>query len=260
MANAIRLLSVERGFDPREFALMAFGGAGPVHARAVAQKLGIPRVVVPLHPGLCSAFGALIADWRVDKVWTAFMRSDALDIDRIVGEFDRLESTARGELATDGFSGYVSVLRSIDMRYAGQNYEREVPLTGDRVDAEVLTRSLDRFAELHEAFYGFSIEGEMIELVNFRLTAIGLADVPEIGTLPAGADEPIAVDTREVYFRPGGFTPCAIYRRDDLSAGNRISGPAIVEEIDSTTLIHPGDLLEVTPSGVMTILIGQNAT
>ncbi len=253
MANAIRLIAVERGLDPRDFALMAFGGAGPVHARSVAEKLGMSRVLIPLHPGLCSAFGALIADWRVDKVWTAFLRSDALDIDHIAAEFERLERAARDELEADGFGGEVVVTRSIDMRYAGQNYEREVPLSGDGVDATTIGRALERFAELHEAFYGFSIEGETIELVNFRLTAVGLAAVPALAELAPSTTEPCPVATRDVYFAARGFVPCPIYRRDQLGAGMRVPGPAIVEEIDATTVVHPGDLLEVTPSGVMAL-------
>ncbi|HWE64427.1 MAG TPA: hydantoinase/oxoprolinase family protein, partial [Chloroflexota bacterium] len=216
MANAIRLLAVERGFDVREFALMAFGGAGPVHARAVAEKLGIARVLVPLHPGLCSAFGALIADWRVDKVWTAFMRSDALDLPRVRAEFTRLEQEARDELLADGFTGEVLIARGIDMRYAGQNYEREVPLSGPAEHAGSIGEALARFAELHEAFYGFSIEGETIELVNFRLTAIGLAGVPDLPLLAPAQDAPLPIARRDVFFQAGGFTACPIYRRDDL--------------------------------------------
>lgn len=256
MANAIRLIAVERGLDPRDFALMAFGGAGPVHARAVAQKLGISRVLIPPHPGLCSAFGALIADWRVDQVWTAFMRSDALDVERVVAEFDRLERAARAELRADGFTGEAMIARSIDMRYSGQNYEREVPLAGDSVDGVAIKHALERFGELHEAFYGFSIEGEAIEMVNFRLTAIGLAPVPVVKDLAPsqGAPEPVAV--RDVYYEAAGIIPCPIYRRDQLGAGARLHGPAIIEEVDSTTVVHPGDGLEVTPPGVMSLTIG----
>jgi N-methylhydantoinase A len=256
MANAIRLISVERGFDPREFALMAFGGAGPVHARAVAEKLDIPRVLVPLHPGLCSAFGALIADWRVDKVWTAFMRSDALDVARIAAEFRRLEIAARDEIVAGGFKGDVLVHRGIDMRYAGQNYEREVPLPDTTITPDTIGQALGRFAKLHEAYYGFSIEGEAIELVNFRLTAVGTSPVPNITAPPPACaqSEPFAM--REVYFDPIGFIPCPIYRREHLAAHQRIAGPAIVEDVDSTTVVHPGDVLEVKPSRVLIIHIG----
>jgi N-methylhydantoinase A len=252
MANAIRLLAVERGLDVREFALMAFGGAGPGHARAVAQKLGITRVLVPPHPGLCSAFGALITDWRVDTVWTAFMRSDALDVRHIVAEFGRLEEAARDELAADGFTGEATVSRSIDMRYAGQNYEREVPLPGDTVDATAIEQALARFTELHEAFYGFAIEGETIELINFRLTAIGPAKVPELPVLPPQVGTPAPREQRPVYFG-GEFLSCPAFRRDHLGAGCLLHGPAIIEDIDATTVLHPGDLLEVTPSGVLSI-------
>jgi len=259
MANAVRLISVDHGLDPREFALMAFGGAGPGHARAVAEKLGVPRVLIPLHPGLCSAFGALIADWRVDKVWTAFMRSDTLDADRIAAGFRRLETAARDDIVDDGFTGDIVIHRSIDMRYAGQNYEREIPLPDAPIDADVVTQALDRFGRFHEAYYGFSIEGELIEFVNFRVTAIGRSGVPQIGGAPAHGVRPDPTGERPVYFGSTGVAPCPIYRREHLAADTRMAGPAVIEEVDSTTVVHPGDILSVTPSGVMMIQIGGAA-
>jgi N-methylhydantoinase A len=259
MANAIRLISVERGYDPRDFALLAFGGAGPLHGRAVASKLGIGRLLIPPHPGLCSAFGALIADWRVDRVWTAFSRSDMLDPARVLSEFARLEREAESELRSDGYAGPIRLTRSIDMRYAGQNYEREVPLPASRLDEKHIVEALGRFADLHRAFYGFEFEGEVIELINFRLTAVGQMEPPRLARVAEAAGAPPAWATRDVHVGSGGFGPCPIYRRDQLGAGVRLSGPAIVEEEDSTTLIYGGDTLTVLPSGVMSVQIAGGA-
>ena len=117
-------------------------------------------------------------------------------------------------------------------------------------------RALERFGELHEAFYGFSIEAEVIELVNFRLTAIGLAAAPALQDLAESHGAPQPVGVRDVYYEAAGFLPCPIYRREQLGAGVRLHGPAIVEEVDSTTVAHPSDVLEVMPSGVMSLTIG----
>jgi N-methylhydantoinase A len=158
MANAIRLIAVEKGFDPREFTLVAFGGAGSLHASAIARAAQIPRVLVPLHPGLCSAFGALIADWRVDKLWTHYRRSDQMTPAAIETAFQRLSHEALTELAAEGFQGTPLILRSIDMRYAGQNYEQAVPIPDGPITAETIQHVLQRFADLHEAFYGFCVQ------------------------------------------------------------------------------------------------------
>jgi N-methylhydantoinase A len=258
MANAIRLISVERGYDPRDSALMAFGGAGPLHGRAVASRLSIPRFLIPPHPGLCSAFGALIADWRVDRVWTAFSRSDTLDPAHVLAQFGRLEREAESELRSDGYAGPIHVARSIDMRYAGQNYEREVPLPASQLEETHVVQALGQFAELHRAFYGFEIEGEVIELINFRLTAVGRLEAPRLTPVAEAPGAPPVWTMREVHLG-GGFASCRIYRRDHLGAGLRLPGPAIVEEEDSTTLLYPGDTLTVLPSGVMSVQIGGGA-
>jgi N-methylhydantoinase A len=183
------------------------------------------------------------------------MRSDTLDPERVVTEFVRLEREASDELRSDGFGGDIQVTRSIDMRYVGQNYEREVPLQRPVADAKHVLQVLTHFAELHKAFYGFEIEGEAIELINFRLTAVGRVDVPELVALPSTDRAPQAIATRDVYFGAEGFVPCPIFRREEMGAGVHLCGPAIVEEPDSTTLTHPGDILTVLSSGVMSIAI-----
>ena len=139
------------------------------------------------------------------------------------------------------------------MRYSGQNYERDVPLPAEEVDAGALQRALARFIQLHESFYGFSIEGETIELINFRLTAIGPTEGPDLPTLPTSEQPPRPIATRDVYFAPHGFVSCPVFRRGELGAGATLIGPAIVEDIDATTVVYPGDTLEVTPSCVLII-------
>ena len=187
MANQIKLISVERGLDPRRFVLIAFGGAGPTAACDCARLLGIERVLVPPHPGLTSAFGALAANLRVDRVWTIFGRSTHLDVAAIVARVDRLTDEAVRELHDDGFAGEPIVLRSIDMRYAGQNYEREVAMPDGPFTAATAEEMVRRFAQAHDEFYGFSLEGEPVEFVNVRVVAIGPSDLAT-GAMGSGSD------------------------------------------------------------------------
>jgi N-methylhydantoinase A len=255
MANAIRVLSIDRGLDPREYALVAFGGAGPLHAADIAAKMGMSRVIVPIYPGLTSAFGALIAEPKITQVWSKHFRSDAIDA-RTVGEhFEAMTDAALDQLRREGYAGEPEIERSISMRYWGQNYEQDVPMPGGQVTPELLEKTLEAFHRLHEQFYGYSITGEVIELIRFNVTVSGhiegvtLPAMPSNGRLPGG--QPVGM--REVAFQETGLTETLIYRRDDLPAGFTATGPLIVEEISSTTVVHPGQRLEVGAAGVMTI-------
>jgi N-methylhydantoinase A len=257
MANAIRVLSIDRGLDPREYALVAFGGAGPLHAADIATKMGMSRVIVPVYPGLTSAFGALIAEPKITQVWSKHFRSDAIDA-RTVGEhFKAMTDAALDQLRREGYAGEPEIERSISMRYWGQNYEQDVPMPGGQVTPELLEKTLEAFHRLHEQFYGYSITGEVIELIRFNVTVSGhtkgvtLPAMPSNGRLPGG--QPVGM--RKVAFQETGLTETLIYRRDDLPAGFTATGPLIVEEVSSTTVVHPGQRLEVGAAGVMTIAL-----
>ena len=184
MANAIRVLSIDRGLDPREYALVAFGGAGPLHAADIAAKMGMKKVIVPVYPGLTSAFGALMAEPKITQVWSKHFRSDAIDA-RTVGEhFDDMVDVALGQLRREGYAGEPEIERSISMRYWGQNYEQDVPMLSGPVTPELLEQTLEAFHRLHEQFYGYSITGEVIELIRFNVTVSGHTGAV---TLPAMA-------------------------------------------------------------------------
>jgi N-methylhydantoinase A len=256
MANAIRVLSIDRGLDPREFALVAFGGAGPLSAGDIAAKTGMTRVIVPVYPGLTSAFGALIAAPKVNKVWSKHFRSDATDAETVDRHLKDLVAGVVAELRAEGFAGEPVVSRSVSMRYWGQNYEQDVPMPDGDVTPELLDRTLDEFHRVHEQFYGYSIGGETIELIRFNVEATGRTSVPSLPSLPSNghALTPTA-RTRPVFFQGHGIVDCPILQREDLPAGFRLTGPAIVEEVVSTTLVHPGQHLEVHPTGVITIML-----
>ncbi|HEY8445557.1 MAG TPA: hydantoinase/oxoprolinase family protein [Thermomicrobiales bacterium] len=254
MANAIRVLSIDRGLDPREYALVAFGGAGPLHACDIASKMGMRHVAVPIYPGLTSAFGALIAEPKVNKVWSKHFRSDSCSHEMVDEHFKEMVAAVIAELRAEGYTGEPRITRSISMRYWGQNYEQDVPLPEGDVTEELLARTLDEFHRLHEQFYGYHISGETIELIRFNVEATGHTPQPSLPSLPTnGRDIDIGRNRRPVYFHGHGVVDCPIVQRDDLVAGFEATGPLIVEEVVSTTLVHPGQRLTVHPTGVMTI-------
>ena len=252
MANAIRVVSIDRGLDARDFTLVAFGGAGPLHASGIVQRVGMKRIVVPLYPGLCSAFGSLIADFQVDKVWSKHFRSDSVEVDVVREHFDELVAEAIRELHAEGFSGDPEVERTISMRYAGQNYEHDVKVGSGDINAGSLERAFEEFHRLHERFYGYSIGYEVIELIRFNVKVVGRTENPSLKA-PAVAGVPRPIATRSVYFKGEGFVDCPVYRREDLPGGFEARGPALVEEVDSMILAHPGDQLRVDVHGVITM-------
>ena len=259
MADAIRVLTVERGIDPRRFALVAFGGAGPLHGAAVAAALGMPEMIVPPHPGLTSAFGALAADVRVDKRATRFHRSDLADAAQVDATLVRLERAAVAEAREQGFAGDPVVQRSISMRYAGQNYEQDVPVPRGPITGDSLKALQDEFGEAHRRFYGYHFPGEVVELIHFNVTAIGATAPPSLPALAPGP-RPEPRERRAVRIGGAAHRDCPVYRRDALPAGCTLTGPAIVEELDSTTLVPAGHTLSVLPNGPFRVALPDGGT
>jgi N-methylhydantoinase A len=255
MASAIKMVSLERGHDPRRFALFAFGGAGPLHAAAVARVMRIPRVLVPMFPGNASALGMLLADLRVDKVWTQAFRSSRVDAELVARQFATIRAAAEDELRAEGFSGVPEVDFAISMRYAGQNYEHLVPVAADALDEAGLQGAFEAFAHIHEERYGYTIAGEEIELVAFHVTVRGQRPAPPL-IAPLGGDRDDGARARTVHFRGVGDVPTAIHRRYELGAGVRLDGPCIIEEPGSTTLVEPGMAATVLPDGQLLIDTG----
>ncbi|MFN8592850.1 MAG: hydantoinase/oxoprolinase family protein [Thermomicrobiales bacterium] len=253
MASAIKMISLERGRDPRQFALFAFGGAGPLHAAAVAKALKIPRVLIPIYPGNASALGMLLADLRVDKVWTKGFRSSQIDAQLVSDQFRAIRDAAVAELREEGFTGEPEVTFSISMRYAGQNYEHDVPIAPEAIDEASLTQALRTFETIHAARYGYAIEGEEIELVAFHVTATGRRASPPLSAETEPADPPQG--TRAVSFRGHGELETAVFRRYALPAGWQSAGPCILEEPGSTTLVEPGMRVAVLPDRQLLITI-----
>lgn len=248
IAEAMRLLTVRRGLDPRDFDVVAFGGAGPLHAAAVARSIGVRRVIIPPHPGLASAFGTLLADLRVDKAWTHIVRSDAIDLETINVRLDELVDEALAELWEEGFTGAPLIERSVSARYDGQNYEEEIPLADGPLDKDSFLELLERFHIHYEKIYGYRLEQEIVELVQFTVTTRGATTKPSLPPAPTGSPGN-SVGKRQAWFA-GAMKECLIYRREDLVAHQQIVGPAIIEELDSTTLVDPDVTFSLTSDGI----------
>ena len=252
MTQAIELNSVRRGYDPREFTLVAAGGAGPLFACDIALELEIPRVLVPPHPGITSATGLLATDVVHESVATTMMPLGSLDHARLETTYARLVEEAGAELAAEGFAAdRALVTRHADCRYRGQGYEVRFEVPGGPIDEGWTERTADAFHLAHEREYGQRFDAE-IDVVNVRVTGVGL--VPELAwpEIEAGSGEPEPKFEREVVFAVGGRPerlPTPFYDRADLRGGQTVAGPAIIEQYDSTTVVPPGLTAEIDRHG-----------
>ena len=230
MAEALRIVSVERGRDPREFALIAFGGAGPVHAAALAAELQIPEVIVPPASGAFSALGLVACDLKRDYSRTLYADLRALDPARVAAALAEMEATASEWLAAAAIPpGRRALLRAADLRYRRQAYELTVPIAQRAITRESLDRLVVAFHDKHRQTYGHANPEEPVQLVNLRLTAIGRLRSLTLAQPPAAA--PARRRVREVWFPEVGSTPCPVHWRDGLAAGETFAGPAIIEAI-----------------------------
>jgi N-methylhydantoinase A len=252
MTGALRAVLTERGLDPRDFALLAFGGAGPLHVADLMREASIPTGVVPNHPGQFSAFGFIMTDARVDLERTVQMTSATFDEGRANEVMGQLVRDSLANLAAQGYSEGLSVHRTLDLRYLGQNYELEVPVNFERFDDETVGQAWDTFHALHKARFGFSIPRETIEIITFKCTAISVNETPQLPTLAKADGTAVPDGSRRVTFDDGP-ADAAVYQRHDLRDGHEISGPALIEEPASVTVLLAGQVLTVDSFGNMSI-------
>jgi N-methylhydantoinase A len=270
MARAIRVISVQRGYDPRDYALVAFGGAGPLHAARLARELEIGRVLVPVSPGILCAMGLLLTDLRTDFALTRLTTLDHAAWPVLEDAFAVLAARARAWFDAEGIAPDARrIVRTVDMRYAGQNYELPIPLSPtpvmldegppstdfaagsfDDENARPQQALAEAFAAAHRRLYGFAPGDEPVQLVTFRVEASAV--VPKAAFSVAhqqGPDASHAIVAHRPVWLPeaGGFVDCPIYQRTLLRAGNCFTGPAVVEQMDATTVVLPGMLARVEP-------------
>jgi len=245
MERAIKVSSVEKGLDPRDFTLVAFGGAGALHANTLAEMLDIPAVIVPEVSSEFSALGLLATDIRHDHVITRIVRSDRADIAEMEEIHAGLETKARRQLADEGVDpGNIKVIKTVDIRYVGQAYEINIQHPGAGSGENALQRLVHDFHAAHKRLYAYSAPEKIVELVNFRVTGIGTMNPIGLKKCELTADSspaPALKRKRFVYFNElGGFHECPIYERGLLLSGHIVKGPAVIEQADSTTLVLAG--------------------
>ena len=256
MIRAIKLVSVERGYDPHDFVLIAFGGAGPLHATRLAEELEIPVVIVPPYPGNTSAFGMVMADMRYDYVATRIQNLDEMESTCAEETLQDLEAQAYNQLTAEGIPvDRQRLTRSCDMRYFGQAYELNIPIEGRIVSNDDLQRIGLAFHAVHRRTHGHSMEGDPIELVNFRVSAIGTNPEMHIANQWINGRKALK-GRRDVVFRDGTVSS-PVYDRHSLKPGQQIDGPAVLEQIDSTTVICPGQSGRVDTHGNLIITLDE---
>lgn len=250
MADQIRLVTVQQGYDPREFALLALGGAGPVHGGALMRELSVPTLIVPRIPGVLSAFGLMVANIEHEQARTFAARAGDLKVRELLAAYEELDALGREKMQRDGvpLSG-VRIQRYADLRYVGQSYELEVPVPEGPEDGRV-ARIVEAFHRKHAQVYGHSDPKEEVEFVNLRTVHIYPLPKPS-GTHEARSrGRPKPKGTRPAYFLEAGeYVETPFYEREGLPQGWEAEGPAIIEQPDTTTVIYPGQRCRVDSAG-----------
>ncbi len=251
MARATRLVSTQRGYDPRDFALLAFGGAGPVHAGALAEELEIETIIVPLLPGAFSAEGLLMSNVRHDFVTTHLNPLETLNFEELDQKYRQLQEKAAQVLKHERIPDMnIQIMRSVDMRYSGQAYEVNIPMPSSRLTQKDLRNLSIRFHKTHEIKYGHAAIQEPVELVSLRVTGRGrfakMRRRPVRNTHGGGALK----GKRRIFFsETDKFETCRVYERLKLKGGDHVTGPAVIEQVDSTTLVGPNEICRVDRFG-----------
>ena len=245
MAGAVREVSVHRGFDPRDFALLGFGGAGPMHVFLVAEELSIPQVIVPRFPGHLSALGQLLADLRHDFVVAWGGPLGEIEIDDLRARAGQMRNEATARLVDDGFAeDRHEHTFTLDMRYVGQSFTLSIPCDPLSTSWDALREA---FHDRHEQTFGRADRHSEVELVNIRLFSLGLIDKPALNFAPSETGDPV-IETRRVWFGDG-WTDCPVMDRTKMGAGENFCGPMIIEEAGGTSVVPPGWTVHVHASG-----------
>ena len=249
MAKAIRLISVQRGHDPRDYTLVSFGGAGPLHSGRLARELDMPRVLVPRNPGILCALGLLLTDLQTNYAQTRLLAVDEAATAAMADAFAGLTARAEAWFRSEGIAPAAQRIRqTIDMRYVGQNYELPVAYP-DALSGTALVADLRAgFEKAHQQVYGYTAPEEPIQAVTFRIEATGIVRPAEMRAYPQSAAKLAGalLATREVWLPEAkGFVATPVYDREKLGPGHRMNGPAIVEQMDATTVVLPGQTATV---------------
>ena len=264
MSYAVKAVTTERGLDAGAFLMVVYGGAGPLHASAIAREIGIKRVLIPFAPGYFSAYGMLFSDLRYDYVRSCFRKLEEVSFDEIEGLYSSMEEEGRKAIATSAIRPEgVVIERAADMRYVGQEHAVTVELPSEFFASKDRDAIKRRFDEVHAIRYGTSAPKEPADLVSLRTTVLGTMRKPPRHVVEQGEAAPPKRALRvmkDVFFRGHGFVSTPVYKRDALQSGNHVKGPALIEEHASTTVVQPNDEMTVDGFGNLQILIGSERT
>jgi N-methylhydantoinase A len=261
MSSVVKRVTTERGLDAREFPMVAFGGAGPLHAVLVARELQMPKVIIPNAPGHFSAYGMLVADLRRDYVKTRFLPLDQLDFDLVNRLCSEMEQQGQAEIRQAAVRvGDIHVERALDMRYVGQEHAVTVEIPTQVFEQGNKAEIKRLFDAVHLQRYGYSSDAEKAEIVSIRTSVVGHMPKPELAKLAAGSTQPqVKPARRPIFFTAEtGWQEADVYQRDHLQTGNRIDGPCLIEEYASTTVVMPGDRVEVDGFGNLIIEVNNH--
>ncbi len=236
MAQAMRLVSIDCGHDPRDSTLIPYGGAGPLHACELAKVLQVGKVLVPRFPGAFSALGALISKPRFDYRQTYWMVFSKIDPDKANKIFDELESRVKSDFEKEGITEKPNITRSVDIRYLGQNFELEVPISNDKLNKELFNECINSFHLEHERLYNYSLKGEECEILNLNISA-SLDSANFVLPKIAKSAKPNPIGHTDVFLDENEKTKVPLFNRSELGAGTEINGPAIIGQLDTTTLL-----------------------
>lgn len=259
MSFAVRAITMQRGYDPRKFAMVAFGGAGPLHAMAIARELHVPRVIIPPQPGHFSALGMLLTDLRQDFVQTHIQDFSTVTVKSLEDNFVKLENEGRQSLAKEGYEIHsIQLIRTLDVRYLGQEYTVRVNVPHKLNTVKDIDAIREKFDEMYEVRYGHAAPDQSAQMVNLRVTAIGPVSKPDFESLRDKRITALSTQkSREIYFPKVGMLSCPVYQRAELKENFEIMGPAVVEEYASTTVLFPGDKGMLNQYGCLVIINGD---
>jgi N-methylhydantoinase A len=260
MLNALKLISVRKGYDPKDFTMVAFGGGGPMHAAELARSLGIRKVVIPFTASVFSTWGMLMSDIRHDDIQTYLKKFREIDFKEINGHWKSMEETSIQQYREEDFNpDRVVFSKFVDLRYEGQEHTVKVPISNETWDEDFIQRLKSNFHELHEQSYTFQLPDAEVEVVNLHLMSLGKIDKPEVKKIERNhLDlEETVIEQRKVFFREKGWLTVPVYNRSKLDDTHVITGPSIIEEETASTLILDNQRAEIDSFGNIIIEVEQ---
>ena len=257
MLNALRLISVRKGYDPSDFVMVAYGGGGPMHAAALGKELGVKKVIIPVSSAVFSAWGMLQTDLRRDYIQTYLEPFEQLNLNKINKKWEQTEEQATQDFIEEGMqSSSIMFTRFLDMRYVGQEHSVKVPVPNGEWTDDTRSEIVEKFHELHEQNYTFKLPNTKTEIVNIHLTGFGQVEKIKPLEINKNKDDNALIEKRDVYFEDGGWLKTNIYARERMGKNMTVQGPAIIEEKQTSTLLYSGQSLTVDQYGNLIIETG----